>query len=66
MSQNAEKSISKTMFAVEGNPNAILVINYGRERRSEPYWFPHPLTAFQWCLNNDAGFVYQRVPVADN
>lgn len=50
----------KTMFASEGNPNTVLVTRSGRNYSQEVFWFPHPITAFQWCLNNGAGFVFTK------
>lgn len=67
MSQSQEKQIDpaasgqiKTMFATEGQPTTILVTVLGNQRRDETYWFPHPMTALQWCLKNGAGFVFSR------
>lgn len=66
MNQSELKALSKTMFAVEGNPNAMLVIEGPRGMRSEAYWFTHPTLALSWCQTHGCNFVYSLATPADN
>lgn len=66
MNQSQPKALSKTMFAVEGNPNTMLVIEDPRGMRSEAYWFPHPIQALSWCMKNGCNFCYSLAKTANN
>jgi hypothetical protein len=48
----------KTMFYTEGDPNAVLLTRSKGHYGQELVWFPHPVTALEWCLKNKVGFVF--------
>lgn len=50
------------MFTIEGNPNAVLVIDQLGHHRREEMWFPDVDHAFAWCRQNRCNFVYQPAP----
>jgi hypothetical protein len=66
MSQPLEKVISKTMFIVEGNPNAVLVIEDALEMSNEHLWFPAPEHALTWCRRNACNLVYSHADISGN
>jgi hypothetical protein len=58
----ADPGQTKTMFATEGIPEVSLIVQEPSGRKRVEMWFPHPMHAFEWCLQNRCNFVW--VPAA--